>query len=344
MHRFTVKWLSASGRAILPLGLLLLLAVSCGGDSNSFVMEGNFRGLNQGELYVYGMNGTHPLDTIGFARGEFRYQITLEDTATLILVFPNFSELPVIAEPGATVKINGDATHLKETEVKGTDYNKEMTAFRLQTAQMTPPEFNRSASQYIKDHPDSPVSLYLLNRYFIQAPDADYQQTAQLAELMGKAMPGHPELSALPKKLSGLQTLKKGSRIPAFTVTDINGRTVSSAEMNAKANVILIWASWNYESINVLNRLQSLRQHFDNRVKVLCVSLDANARDSRRILKRDSIQWTAVCDGRMWESPVIQKTGLSHIPDNIVFDSQGKVVAHSLNLDDLLKTLEELIE
>ena len=114
--------------------------------------------------------------------------------------------------------------------------------------------------------------------------------------------------------------------------------------MNAKANAILIWASWNYESINVLNRLQSLRQHFDNRVKVLCVSLDANAKDSRRILKRDSIQWTAVCDGRMWESPVIQKTGLSHIPDNIVFDSQGKVVAHSLNLDDLLKTLEELIE
>lgn len=332
------------GGRFLPFYLFTFLLLSCGGKREGFLLEGTFKGFNEGELYIYGFDGTHRLDTVAVSKGRFRYDIPLEDSTTFVLVFPNFSELPIFAKPGATVEIKGDATHLKETEIKGTNENKQMTAFRLQTSQMTPPEVTKAASEFIKEHPDSPVSLYLLRKHFILSPDADYKQARELIELMSKAMPENEELKTLPEKLSGLQTLKKGEKIPSFSVTDINGKTISSADMNAKANAIIVWSSWNYESINILNQLQRMMGHYDNRLKVLLVSMDANVKDCRRILDRDSIKWSNVCDGRLWESPVIQKTGLSHIPDNIVFDSQGKVTGYSLSYQALLETFDKMIE
>ena len=104
------------------------------------------------------------------AKGEFQYRINLEDTAILILMFPNASELPVFAEPGAEVEIEGDASHLKEVKVTGTQDNKLMTSFRLHLGKMkTPPEVYNAATNFIKENPTSLASRYILDRYLVRA-------------------------------------------------------------------------------------------------------------------------------------------------------------------------------
>ena len=73
------------------------LLCSCGDGQKKFKIEGSFKGFNQGELYVYGLNGAQKLDTIGVSRGEFTYKADITEPTTLIVVFPNFSEIPVFA-------------------------------------------------------------------------------------------------------------------------------------------------------------------------------------------------------------------------------------------------------
>ena len=85
--------------------LVSLLLLSCGDSQQNFKIEGNFKGFNQGELYVYSMDGSRKLDTIGVSRGEFVYQASISEPTTLVVVFPNYSELPVFAEPGVTIKM-----------------------------------------------------------------------------------------------------------------------------------------------------------------------------------------------------------------------------------------------
>ena len=219
-----------------------------------------------------------------------------------------------------------------------------MTAFRLQTSQMTPPEVNKAAAQFIKDHPTSPVSRYIFDRYFIRTQDADYQLAHEMAEVMRLANPEDEGLALLSRQVEGLKINQKGLKIPTFSAKDINGNSVSSADLNAKANIITLWASWNYESMALQNLLNRLKGKYGDDLKIISVCLDANLKECQRIVGRDSIKWSTVCDGQMWETPILQKTGLTYLPDNIVIDQQGKIIARTLNYQKMTDKLKELLE
>lgn len=324
--------------------LMTLLLVSCGDSQKNFKIEGSFKGFNQGELYVYSMDGSRKLDTIGVSRGEFVYQASINEPTTLVVVFPNYSELPVFAEPGVTIKVKGDASHLKETEVKGTDTNKAMTDFRLKTSNMMPPQVLTEATKFINEQPSSPISIYLLNKYFIQTSDPDYSKIQNLVKTILAASPDNQQIAKISKQLEALQALKVGNRLPSFFASGLNGESVSSSDLNAKVNVIALWASWNYESVNVQNLLARLKREYATDLKVLGISIDGSVKDCRQIVERDSIEWSTVCDGRMWEMPILQKIGLTYLPDNIVVDAQGKILARTLNYQELNKKIEELIK
>ena len=331
-------------KACLFACLVSLLLFSCGDSQKNFKIEGSFKGFKQGELYVYEMDGSRRLDTIGVSRGEFVYQASITEPTTLVVVFPNYSELPVFAEPGVTIKVKGDASHLKETAVKGSDANEAMTDFRLKTSNMVPPEVIKEATKFINEHSASPVSIYLLNKYFIQTPNPDYNKIQDLLKTIIKAQPDNQKVAKLSKQLEPFKALMVGNRLPSFTARGLNGESVSSSDLNAKVNVITLWASWNYESINIQNLLARLKREHEGSIKVLSVSIDGSVEDCRKIVDRDSIKWSTVCDGKMWETPVLQKIGLTYLPDNVVVDGQGKIVARSLNYQELSKKIEELIE
>ena len=90
--------------------LLTLVLVACGTDGHHFEVEGKLTNLNQGEFYVYSPdNVIEGTDTIKVQGGRFSYEIPCEKEGVLIVVFPNFSEQPIFAQPGTSVDIKGDA-------------------------------------------------------------------------------------------------------------------------------------------------------------------------------------------------------------------------------------------
>lgn len=320
------------------------LLCSCGDGQKKFKIEGSFKGFNQGELYIYALNGAQKLDTIGVSRGEFTYKADITEPTTLVVVFPNFSEIPVFAEPGVTITMEGDAVHLKETEVKGTNINKEMTAFRLKTSAMMPPGVKGTATQYIYERPESPICAYLLTKYFVMVPNPDYDNIQKLGKMIMKAQPDNQQVADLLKRLGALRAVKKGGHLPTFSAKGLNGEMVSSTDLNAKVNVISLWASWNYESMSIQGLLARMQREHPGQLKVVSISVDGSVKDCRHIVDRDSVKWSTVCDGRMWESPVLQQLGMTYLPDNIVIDNQGKIVARTLNYQDLTNKLQELIK
>ena len=332
--------------AYFSLFTFTLLLSSCGVDSGTFRIEGEFKGFNQGEFYVYSPDGAiRHLDTIAVKNGRFTYQVELDTTALFMLVFPNFSELPVFGGSGVLAEIEGDASHLKEIEVKGSKANELMTKFRLKTSQMTPPEVLSEAAGFIKDNPTSDISIYLLNKLFIQSVEPDYKQASELADLILKARPDHQKIKRLCEQLKGISELRDGNKLPKFSAIDIKGKPVSSADLYAKVNVITAWASWNYESVNIQRMLKRMEKEYGNsKLKIVSFCIDANVKDCRKTIDRDSVTWNTICDGLVWETNGLMQLGFGQVPDNIITDSQGKIIAHSLSNRELQEKIEKMLQ
>ena len=324
--------------------LTLLLLAACGEERQTFLLEGTFKGFNQGELYIYGAEGNREMDTIAVVKGRFHYEIPLEDSTTFVLVFPNFTELPVFGTKGAEITIEADASHLREAKVTGNRENEEFTKFRKSNIDQAPAEFALSVANFIKDNPASPFATYLLRRYFVQTPEPNYPRAIELAQAILKNHRDTTGLDKFLRRFEGLRYLRDGGRLPAFTVTDVLGRPVKSSDLDAKCNVISVWSSENYESQSMERQLQSKRQRYGGDLKLLSICLDADVRNIRRKASSDTLMATTVCDGKMWETHLLELTGLSHVPDNIVTDSQGKIIAHSLNPYELMQKIESILE
>ena len=329
----------------LMMLMSLLLLTGCGEKRQTFLLEGTFKGFNQGELYICDINGNFPLDTVAVVKSQFHYEVALEEPTAFIIIFPNFSEVPVYGVKGAKVTIEGDVSHLREIDVDGTEENEVLAKYRKKTSQQTPPEVARSTEQFIKDNPTSPFALYLIRKVFIQSIQPDYKRAAQLIPLVMKASPKkkNDEMKDLLKRIEGLSYLKDGERLPSFSTIDINGEAVKSADLNAKVNVITVWSTENFEGQGTLHQLQKKQKEAGNKLKVLTVCLDADIKACRKKLEHDSITWTTICDGRLWETPILSRIGLSFIPDNIVTDDKGRIIGHSLNQKDLMDKINQLL-
>lgn len=284
--------------------------------------------MNQGELYVYSPDGgIDGLDTIKIEAGRFAYEIPCSKPATLVIIFPNYSVQPIFAESGGSVEVKADASHLKEMEVKGTDDNELMTKFRKQIANSSPPDELKYAIQFIKDHPESTVSVYLLNRYLIQTETPDYKQAANLLKILLKEQPENVTLGRLQRQISGLGTLRVGDKLPNFTAKDVNGKLINNATLANQTIIISTWAAWSYESLDFQRALNDAVKA--GKIAALGISVDANPKDVRQALKNDDITFPNVCDGKMLSTPLLKTFGLTTVPDNIVVRN-GKIIERGI--------------
>lgn len=301
--------------------------------------------MNQGALYVYSLYGeTNGVDTVKVSDGRFAYETTLNGKATYILLFPNMSEQPVFGQSGATAKISGDVSHLKEIEVTGTDDNELMTKFRQNVNRLTPPEAADAAARFVEEHPNSPVSAYIVKRYFLQATEPNYSKASSLLAAIMKAQPDDGRIAKLKKQVDRLKASTTGTAIKNFTATDIKGGKVGKGSLSAKANIVVAWASWSFDSQDQLRKLDKLKKDHGNDIALLGICLDANKEDCRRIADRDSLKWPNVCDGRMWSSPLLAQFGLGEVPGNVVIDCHGKVVARNLDSQKMKEKIETLLK
>lgn len=331
--------------SLLPIFVSFLFLYSCGPKSGHFRIEGRFRHLNQGEFYVYSPDGGTPgMDTIKVSDGRFSYEVPLENKATFILLFPNFSEQAVFGESGATAKIEGDASHLKEMDITGTDDNKDFTKFRKNANRLTPPEVAQAAATFVKEHPQSIVSCYIVRRYFLHTDQPDYCQAATLLGIMQKADPQNGIVATLKKQVDRLSGASKGSKLPSFTATDTQGNSVGNIQLKAKVNIINLWASWSNDSRSIQQKIKQLKRVHGADIAVLGVCLDGSAALCKQSMKNDSVTWTNVCDGKMWDSPLVARLGFGTVPSNIVVDRTGTVVARDLNSQRLAEKVESLLK
>lgn len=331
-------------RAGLVAATLALLLAACGVDGKRFRVEGRFLNLNRGEFYVYSTNGLiDGIDTVKLEGGRFTYDIPCEREGTLVMVFPNFSEQPIFAQPGKIVDIEGDASHLKELTVKGTKDNKLMNQFREAIVNASPPQVAKIAAMFAADNPTSLVSVYLVRRYFITTPTPNYKEAERLVKLLLAQQPKNGELNRMQTLISTLAKTSMGAPLPAFQARSTKGEKVSQQPYNKAAVAVFnVWSTTNMQSMEIQRMLKQKVRDSKGKLQVVSLCVDPILRECNDVLQRDSISWPNICDGAMFEGDVAKKLGIYTVPFNILLKN-GKIIARDLDNNQLKEQLDKLL-
>lgn len=312
---------------LLTLALAALLAAACGPGKGKARLEGRIDGISQADIYIYTEDAADGrVDTVRIEDGRFTYERDATQPVLATLLYPNFTQTSLVLEPGETVRMRGEASHIGVAEVSGTEENRLLSDFR--TANNAAPATNQrlAAAQLVRDHPGTLAAVAVFKKYF-EAPEKTDARTARhLLEALHKAQPSNPTVSRLYSRLHERLLCGAGDRLPAFTATALDGSAVSNATYAGHRLYVVFCASWSGESIQLLRTLdRDIREGKHGDCRLLAVSLDPSAEQLRRCLDANSIEATVVCDGKAFATPLAQKTGLRYVPSVLSVDSRGVI-------------------
>ena len=320
---------------------------SCGGTDGRFRLEGEFEHLRQGEFYIYSNDGgAAALDTIKLEDGRFDYETELKGQATYYLLYPNLSEQVIFGASGDVLEVKGDARNLKSVEVKGSEPNEQLTAFRLENMDKGTAELRKAAADFIAQSPASPVSVFLFKTYFLQADDVPQGEVRKHYRALCKAQPDNLQLLGWQADVEALgKVLAKGSKLPAFRFKSRNGEEVCDSDFQGKPLLVNFWASWENRSAGDMFRIKRLLRDNKEKIQGVSISLDVEDKGIKSIERRDTVWWPSYCDYQGWNGALVKQFAVRSIPYYILAGADGKVIAAGASYDkDIMPELDKLLE
>ena len=203
------------------------------------------------------------------------------------------------------------------------------------------------AEKFVRNNPESPVSVYILRKYFVGGSGVpsrnEIEKAEQLVSIVYKAQPKNGQVARMSRYVKDAKNGVVGASLPKFAVKDVYGADVTDAKLKGRVAVVYTWANWNYESRTVRDRLSRMKSDYGDRLALLGVSLDAGIDDCKRSLRNDSTGTIFVCDQMMFNSPLMDIFGFGGVNENILYNAQGRIIERNLKAGDFESKLKTLL-
>lgn len=197
---------------------------------------------------------------------------------------------------------------------------------------------------FIKTHSKSPVSAYAI--YFNnQNSQAPIEELERVVGLLDKSILNTKFGKLAQEKITQMRGSTIGYEATNFSQATPDGKMVSLTDLKGKYVLVDFWASWcgpcRAENPNVV---AAFNKYKDKGFTVLGVSFDDNKARWEQAVEKDKLTWTQVSDLKGWGNEAGKLFGITSIPQNLLLDKQGKILAKNLRGAELEAKLEEIFK
>lgn len=139
------------------------------------------------------------------------------------------------------------------------------------------------------------------------------------------------QVAQITAQAATLRTFAVGSEAPLFAGPTPEGEEISLESLRGKVVLIDFWASWcgpcRRENPNVV---KLYNEYKSKGFEILAVSLDRTKDRWVKAIADDQLTWLHISDLKGWQSEYARQYGVSSIPQTVLLDREGKIMARNL--------------
>jgi peroxiredoxin len=191
----------------------------------------------------------------------------------------------------------------------------------------------------------SKAQLFAMNGGLAALTAAKHPAAAMIAETMVErfAQTYPTPMKRIVEQVKSLRAFSIGAVAPTFSGESPEGDQIALEDLRGKVVLIDFWASWcgpcRRENPNVV-RLYN--QYREKGFEILGVSLDRTKDRWVKAIADDELTWLHISDLKGWQSKYAKQYGVSSIPQTVLLDKDGRILARNLRGKALEDKLAEI--
>lgn len=206
--------------------------------------------------------------------------------------------------------------------------------------------FKVAFMDFIYQHLDSPVALYIIKYAMVPTFTTDVVQTFLDAVPMAqRRLPIYRELVNEVRAAN----LKVGSEAPDISGATPEGEEVALSDLRGKYVFIDFWASWCAPCRREIPYLKEALAYSDNsdNLVVLSYSIDNKRPDWVNCIEKNQLKhknWIHISTLKGWGSEGIKLFSVKGVPFTALIDPEGNVVEFNLRGEEMVKKLKAIVD
>ncbi|MEP7250902.1 MAG: TlpA disulfide reductase family protein [Ginsengibacter sp.] len=323
----------------------------------SFTIIGNVTGYADGTTVSFLNEQTNqPEKQATVENGKFVIKGSVKEPGFKGLIFGDQPPLIPLFLDNSNITLTGDRNSIDQVVIKGSpshalyaEYTNALKPYDQKLAagesldENAFKEIEKISADFVKKHRESYVAPLAVIRMY------QLTQNGTTADELYKLLPPPIQVSGLGQYANQQIQESKinpiGSVIKDFSQNDTTGKPVSITSLRGKYVLLDFWASWcrpcRMENPNVVT---AYNKYHDKNFTVLGISLDQAKPAWLNAIQMDGLTWNHVSDLKGWNNEVAALFQVRSIPQNLLIDPNGKIIAKNLRGEVLNSKLEELLK